>query len=1360
MKFKIVNYQAHRISGWVYDPGAAQGNAVLDLVVNGEIVSELTCDIFRDELSSEEFSTRNVGFLGTLPPQFWTGETYDVALRLRGTGEVLMQKQMSTADSRIPGVDSLHGHFTVTPYGQVAGWASAHNQPAYARLSIDGTVVDEARTDRRALPWKRDVVKFDAPFGFIYGAQIPPEFFDGQTRRVQVFAGQDTDASVPVLDQTLELGSEHGEAAAREAQRLQHDAPDTSSIWEKTPKVRPDIRVASMELTECYASITLVGEIQHRRVVLRMGEAEIVMQALTEPPEGDPEASGKQSYAGEIPLEGRFTEPVSLFTPGAEVSKTYDLRLGDETGRRPEGLPESIAHDSPGELLLSDTVLDGGVFTGWAAHTAGLDFPVEIVLREVTENGETEMHSTPSSLKNKHAKLQHAIRHVGYALALPASVLVRRNAHLRLLAVHGRGERVLWEDRSFYATNHFLLSQALQASSSAHALQLLGNAREAGRRNFVEAFLGTYKHSRANIGLEELEAAIASQRQTAGATLEPANGAIWYWVQELRSNPGRLQWFTTNAIRNRNGGARDVLAYAASKGRYDFSQLHGILESHRTQLFRHSASEKIQSSYWKSGVLAMARFLFAAPRDETDHLDALTLYSMIEEWRGIDEIAGGDRSFYGDLLRWRGAFDDSARVLTAEDHDTAHDYSQNLLALNAVNPNVTGIASYGDAWLAGFNGLLEENEVAPISLRGETVSFYEVTTELPAAEAEADAPTVTVIMPIYEPSAATDVAVDSLLRQTWKKLEIIMIDDCSPEFDAQGYATPYRQQLQSLAARDPRIRLVLNEVNRGSYSVRNEALDLATGDLITIADKDDWHHPQQIELQVRDFLAAPERIANMTNWVRVDEQLKLMLRSATGRVAYPSMASLMFRRDPVLQDLGYWDTVRKSGDSEFKSRLENYYGIDIQPITQAPLAFALMDGANLTKDDMGVGYLAPERRSYLRGYKSWHREIREIQASPYMPKSPEHRRFVAPIAYLPGARAQAPAQYDVVFASEFGFLAGNSTSLFNEISVCLSAGLRVGVIPFQNGLIPSASKRQFSRKIDELVLSGQVDRLALETDATADLLVVRWPTAVQVVPDITAGLRPKRAIIVSNHPPFEPSGERRSYDIGVVTRNVERLFGVRPMWSPQSEQIGAMIAPLMPASDLTEFSWKGIIEIKDESHRNRFREGRPTIGRHARDDAAKWPSDRNVFRHVYPADGSANVCILGGTKIPVQKGYLSRNPPLWEVYAFNEISVEEYLTDKIDFFVYFHSDGWLEAFGMAILEAMSYGVVCVLPRHFEQVFGSAALYAHPEEVQEVVAQTWNEERYREQQLRAVEFIRQECTPEAYMRRLQGLGVSA
>ncbi|QYF89884.1 hypothetical protein [Arthrobacter sp. PAMC25284] len=292
MKFKIVNYQAHRISGWVYEPGADQGTTVLDLMVNGEVVSTLTCNIFRDELSAEDFSTRNVGFLGTLPPQFWNGEQHDVALVHRGTGNVLTQKGISTSDSRIAGAEDLSADFMVTPRGQVAGWASVENLPAYARVTVDGTVVDLARTDRRVLPWKRDTLKFDAPFGYMHGAQIPPEFFDGQVHRIQVFAGSEPHAPVAVLDQMLELAAEHRDAAAREAQQLQHEAPDTSSPWLKPARVHPDIHVAHIALTESYASVTLTGETGHRRLVLRLGEAAVILTALAGPPERGPGGRG------------------------------------------------------------------------------------------------------------------------------------------------------------------------------------------------------------------------------------------------------------------------------------------------------------------------------------------------------------------------------------------------------------------------------------------------------------------------------------------------------------------------------------------------------------------------------------------------------------------------------------------------------------------------------------------------------------------------------------------------------------------------------------------------------------------------------------------------------------------------------------------------------------------------------------------------------------------------------------------------------------------------------------------------------------------------------------------------------------
>ncbi len=1011
--------------------------------------------------------------------------------------------------------------------------------------------------------------------------------------------------------------------------------------------------------------------------------------------------------------------------------------------------------------MVSAPELDAGTFEGHAFHTAALDVPVQVVLEELTSDGSQILAQVEASQGSKQVLRRYGVATGSYSLPLPVEVLRRKTSHLVLRAVHARDEEVLWEDPEFYPKNQFLLTQSLNTSSRSKATDLVKRARQAGRKNFVESFLGTYKYGQADLTLDDITEGLSAGAQTTGDVLEPSSGAIWYWLKELRANPGRIDWFTQTAVRNRMGDARDLLAYAATKGRLDFAQVHGLLESARIELFREAAENQLQRDYWASGVLSLARYLYSAPRDEIDYLDSLTLYDMLARWRGLDRITDTNRSYYGDLLIWRGEFTRAAEVLSETDPDPVYDYSQNLLALNAVNPHVNSDTHVPELWRSEFNELLTQGGASGIHLDAGEVSFYSLMSEIdgPHAPVE-DGPLVSVIVPIFEPSRATDVAVASLLGQTWRNLEVIIVDDCSPATDEQGNPTGYREQLERYAASDSRVRVVFNEQNRGAYSVRNDGLDLARGEFVTVADKDDWHHPQQIEAQAKQLVANPEMVANESNWIRVDENLKFIMRSATGKVVYPSLPSLMFRREQVLQDLGYWDTVRKSGDSEFKSRLENFYGMKVEPVIDAPLAFALMDGANLTREDMGVGYLAPDRRAYLRGYKRWHRDIREEGAHAFMPKTPEERTFVAPPSFLP-ERSSEPPHYDVVFASEFGFLAGNSTSLFTEISVCLDAGMKVGVIPIQNGLIPSASRRQFNRKVDDLVLSGQVDRLSLDVEASADLLIVRWPTAVQAVRDTPARLKAGRVVVVANHPPYEPSGQRRSYDVGQVTRNVERVFGVRPLWAPQSEQTGAMLEPMMPASDLADFSWKGIITLKEEhASRNRFDPSRkPVIGRHARDDAAKWPSDRTVFRQVYPVDGSAEVCILGGAKVPTKLGYLPPRPKGWEVYVFNEIDVEEYLAHKLDFFVYFHSDGWLESFGMSILEAMTYGVVCILPKHFKPVFGDSALYAEPGEVQEVVSSLWDQGRYAAQQQTALKFVEQHCTPEAYLRRISNLGVA-
>ena len=839
--------------------------------------------------------------------------------------------------------------------------------------------------------------------------------------------------------------------------------------------------------------------------------------------------------------------------------------------------------------------------------------------------------------------------------------------------------------------------------------------------------------------------------------LSPIHGSAWYWSKQLRSVKGQLNWFITMSMQTRLHGAREVLAYAATKDQYNYRALGALLESARIPMYRQNVIEHLRPLLAKRVFLGLGRVLYSQRRNEMDFLDALTIYELTEEIYGPEAIQGGpDRSIYGDLLIWRGRHDKALTVLGPQGRDAAWTFSQQLLRLNALNPNLTGDAKRRHEWLESLNDLLGQHGLAPLRFRDlENPSFFDISCEAPAAHTQ-DGPKISVIMPIYEPDEATDLAIRSLLDQTWRNLEIIIVDDASPSTDHAGNPTPYRQQLEGWVASDSRVRVHFAGENRGAYSVRNDGLDMATGEFVTIADKDDWHHPQKFEFQASYLMENPDQVATMTNWVRVDPEMKFLIRSGTGKIVYQSFASLMFRREPVMEKLGYWDAVRKGGDAEFRARLEAVFGQEIWPAWQPPMAFSLLGTDNLTSADMGAGYLSPDRRAYSRAYKAWHQQIIEGESDPYMPKQPESRRFVAPPSFLPERASLGTPHFDVVFMSEFGFMAGNSTSLRQEIQVALDHGLKVGVLPVQNGLFARAASRQFHPKLEEMVLSGQVERISLDTAATADLVVVRWPASLYLDPGTHSKVETQQVVVVANHIPYEVSGERRSYDIREVSANLEATFGIRPTWAAQSETIEGYLEPLVPPKELAPFTWKGIIEPGDWTNARGADPSRaPVIGRHARDEEGKWPSSKADFQRIYPTDGSVHVQVMGGAKTPVEQGHLPAEPgEHWTVIPFNGMPVPEYL-QSLDFFVYYHSDGLVEAFGMSILEAINQGAVAVLPPHFKPIFKDAAVYAKPKDVIPTVLELWEDaENYAAQQQRGFDFISNECTPSAYMRRLE------
>ena len=99
-------------------------------------------------------------------------------------------------------------------------------------------------------------------------------------------------------------------------------------------------------------------------------------------------------------------------------------------------------------------------------------------------------------------------------------------------------------------------------------------------------------------------------------------------------------------------------------------------------------------------------------------------------------------------------------------------------------------------------------------------------------------PLISVIVPVYKVEQYLNKCVDSILGQTYENLEVILVDDGSP--DGCGALC------DRYAAADGRIRVIHKE-NGGLSSARNAGLDVARGEYVGFVDSDDWLEPQTYE---------------------------------------------------------------------------------------------------------------------------------------------------------------------------------------------------------------------------------------------------------------------------------------------------------------------------------------------------------------------------------------------------------------------------------------------------------------------------------------------------------------------------------
>jgi len=169
-------------------------------------------------------------------------------------------------------------------------------------------------------------------------------------------------------------------------------------------------------------------------------------------------------------------------------------------------------------------------------------------------------------------------------------------------------------------------------------------------------------------------------------------------------------------------------------------------------------------------------------------------------------------------------------------------------------------------------------------------------------------PEVTVLMPVFNGERHVGAAIDSILAQTHRDLELLVVDDCSSD-RSLGIVRSYG---------DPRIRVIVNEHNLGLPASLNRGLSEARGALIARQDADDVSAPDRLERQVVVMAERPELALLGTQANAIDEEgrpLKAVDRPIDevsirwyGLFDNPFVhTSVMFRRALVWneRDLGY-----------------------------------------------------------------------------------------------------------------------------------------------------------------------------------------------------------------------------------------------------------------------------------------------------------------------------------------------------------------------------------------------------------------------------------------------------------------------
>lgn len=223
---------------------------------------------------------------------------------------------------------------------------------------------------------------------------------------------------------------------------------------------------------------------------------------------------------------------------------------------------------------------------------------------------------------------------------------------------------------------------------------------------------------------------------------------------------------------------------------------------------------------------------------------------------------------------------------------------------------------------------------------------------------------ISVVVIVYNLDAYIAQAIDSVLRQTRKADELIVVDDCSTDRSAE-----------KVKAYGDNVRYVRMPMNSGALLAALTGVKAASGDVISMLDGDDYWASNKLEVVEREFLAEPELMLLSHDHVRVDEggnPLRVVdnthrnIATLRRRAKSPNEFSDLLK-ESILDQRGYWLGSAYSFRSScfdsgiFESQIGNF---GFERLRQTYFDLAIAPFLVLTNPRSNVGYTDDTRFFY------------------------------------------------------------------------------------------------------------------------------------------------------------------------------------------------------------------------------------------------------------------------------------------------------------------------------------------------------------------------------------------------------------